>query len=188
VSNQSKQTIRKSYQDIRNHLSQGQVIEKSRQIVDNLSSLEEYLSSKTVMCYVSAKNEVSTHEMIKAALTAKRVAVPVTNKTTGYLSFVRLSSFDELRASTYGILEPESGERISAKDIDLFIVPGIAFDMEGNRIGYGKGYFDKALIGAKAPIAGLAFECQLAPEIPKDTYDIGVSIIVTEDRVIRCGQ
>jgi 5-formyltetrahydrofolate cyclo-ligase len=95
---------------------------------------------------------------------------------------------DELAIGMYKILEPKSALRlhpnkqVQATELDLIMVPGVAFDRTGARMGHGKGYYDKLLQHARldAPLAALAFECQLFPEIPTAPHDIFMDMIITE--------
>ena len=126
--------------------------------------------------------------MIKEALNEKKVVVPISNKKDCSLTLSELKDWDDLEASSYGILEPkkEKIKEISIDEIDLIIVPGVAFDKFGNRLGHGKGYYDRLLKNANTTIIGLAFEFQTIEKIPTDEHDKPVDIIITEDRIMKC--
>ena len=170
----------------RNSLAKEDIGEKSEKIQDRLFSLLQYGKSKTVMFFVSFNSEVSTHGMIREALKSKIVVVPKVADNEIEPSVI--IDFDNLVPSgKFGILEPIEAMKIAYKNIDLILVPGIAFDMEGHRIGYGFGYYDKLL--AKVPKAvkiGLAFDFQVVDKIPSEAHDVSVDFIVTEERVVEC--
>jgi 5-formyltetrahydrofolate cyclo-ligase len=179
-----KEILRKQYLERREAISSKIVIEKSKKIKKLLFSLPEYKKAKTVLFYVSTGNEVSTIEMIKAALKEKVVAVPKTNKKNKNLIISKIKSFSELKEGAFGILEPAKINKIGIKDIDLIIVPGVAFDSACARIGHGGGYYDRLLYKTKAPKIGLAFEAQIAKKIPCEKHDVRVDKVITEKRVI----
>lgn len=181
MKNQLKESMLKK----RNSLLKEEIIEKSRKIGQNLFNLEHYKSSKTVMFFVSFDSEAHTHEIIKEALTNKTVLIPKVVHHEIEPSLI--IDFDNLIPGKFGILEPIETMKIAYKNIDLVLVPGIVFDKEGHRIGYGFGYYDKFL--AKVPKAikiGLAFDFQVIGKIPREMHDAPVDLIVTDERIIRC--
>ena len=183
-----KTSIRKKVLEKRNNKKSEDLVRKSNQIKKRLFELEEFKSSKTVVFYVSINREVFTHDMIKEAIKTKRVVVPTINLKQKKLELSELKSFDHLAPSTFGILEPKKEfiKPIKLEDVDLIIVPGIAFDKKGNRVGYGKGYFDRLLEKTKAPIVALGYDFQIVPSIECSHHDVRVNKIVTESRTINC--
>ena len=180
-----KNQLKESLLEKRNALSQEEILEKSKKIQSNLFSLEQYKKSKTVMLFVSFGSEVHTHDMIKESLKNKTVVVPKVMHHEIEPSVI--IDFDNLVAGKFGILEPIEAMKIAYKNINLVLVPGIVFDREGHRIGYGFGYYDKFL--AKVPKAikiGLAFDFQVVDKIPREMHDVHVDMIVTEKRVVEC--
>jgi 5-formyltetrahydrofolate cyclo-ligase len=128
--------------------------------------------------------------MIKEALKlGKMIAVPIVEKEKT-LSLSELKDFEnELEVGKFGILEPklEYRRRVNLEEVELVIVPGIAFDKNGNRIGYGGGYYDYLLKKMKdVSFIGLAYELQIVTQIPIEEKDISVHKIITEDRIIKC--
>lgn len=169
----------------RNSLSKQEIIEKSKKIVNSLLHLENYKKSKTIMFFVSFNNEVNTHDIIKSEIKNKIVIVPKVEHHEIEPSVI--IDFDNLITAKFGILEPIETMKIAYKKIDLVLVPGIVFDKEGHRIGYGFGYYDKFL--RKVPKAikiGLAFDFQIVDKIPREMHDVSVDMIITEKRVIEC--
>lgn len=166
--------------------------ELSRRIVGAFMALHQYAEASTVMFYIDVRSEVRTRNDLELALkSGKTIVVPWCN-ADGELELFRLESMDELELGMYRILEPRQELRslpekqVSVESLDLIMVPGVAFDERGGRMGHGKGYYDKLLEHARqdAALVALAFECQLFSEIPVAHHDIFMDLIITEDRVI----
>jgi len=141
------------------------------------------------MFYLSYGSEVVTDLMINEVLAdGKEVAVPVIQSPgDGIMTAVKINRLEDCYEKVYGIRQPEFNENdvVSKEDVDLIFVPGIVFDLNGYRIGYGKGYYDRWLEGTDVlKRVGLAFEVQLIDKIPNGQYDLPVSKILTEKRVI----
>jgi 5-formyltetrahydrofolate cyclo-ligase len=164
--------------------------ELSRGICASFMALPEYAAARTVMFYVDVRSEVRTrHSLPDALKSGKRIVVPycVNNELELFL----LSDMDELAVGMYKILEPRDElrslpqKKLGPRDLDLVMVPGVAFDRGGGRMGHGFGYYDKLLQHARsdAPLVALAFECQLFPEIPTQAHDIFMDKIVTEQAI-----
>ena len=162
----------------------------SEKIVDRFMDLTEYHSANTVMFYVDVRDEVRTRQALPAALASgKRIVVPYC--LDGELELFLLENMEELELGMYKILEPKNelrtieAKRLMPADLDLVMVPGVAFDRNGGRTGHGKGYYDKLLQHARldAPLIALAFECQMFEKIPAESHDIYMDKVVTEDAV-----
>jgi len=182
-----KEKTRKKLLLQRKALSKTEILKKSSNIKEKLFGLKKYKDARTVLFYVSYNGEVFTHDMIKEALKDKKVVVPISNKEDYSLSLSELKNWDDLEISSYGILEPEKDciKEVSIDEIDLIIVPGVAFDCKGNRMGHGKGYYDRLLENTKVKTVGLAFELQIVKNIPTDEHDKPVDLIITEERIIK---
>jgi 5-formyltetrahydrofolate cyclo-ligase len=166
--------------------------ELSAAICERVLAMPEYARARTVMWYVDVRSEVRTRNHLAAALAGgKRIVVPWCNDA-GELELFHLVSMDELAIGMYRILEPKPELRhlphkqVPVTELDLIIVPGVAFDRRGGRMGHGKGYYDKLLEHARpdTPLVALAFDCQLFPEIPTAAHDIFMDRIVTESGVV----
>ena len=151
----------------------------------HLSALAPYRSAEVVLWYVSMPSELVTSPAIEAALAeGKRVAVPWCDGDD--LGLWRLESVSELEPGTWGIPEPppsrrEEPERLVAPEaIDLVVVPGLAFDRRGRRLGHGKGYYDRLLARSSAVRAGLCYEAQVFPNVPAGPRDAVMDWLVTE--------
>jgi 5-formyltetrahydrofolate cyclo-ligase len=180
-----KQEIRKAAHA--NRASQENKDSVSHAIVERFMGLPEYTSAKTVMFYIDVRDEVRTRHALPTAIQGdKRIVIPYC--VDGELELFHLESMDELDVGMYKILEPKASlrtvaaKRLQPTDLDLVMVPGVAFDKQGGRTGHGKGYYDKLLEHARldAPLIALAFECQLFPEIPCEEHDIYMDKVVTE--------
>ena len=183
-----KQAIRQQAHE--NRRNQANKDEVSVRIVDRFMHLPEYDAANTVMFYVDVRDEVRTRQALPAALASgKRIVVPYC--LDGELELFHLENMDELELGAYRILEPRKDLRtvkekhLQPEDLDLIMVPGVAFDRNGGRTGHGKGYYDKLLQHARldAPLVALGFECQLFEEIPCEHHDIYMDKVVTEDAV-----
>lgn len=140
----------------------------------------------TILSYLSFGSEVDTHKLLPEALQkSKRMVVPVCDATKQELSLSELHRMGDLAPGPYGIYEPSPVWRkaVDPSEVELVLVPGIAFDRQGGRLGFGAGYFDKLL--SRMPRAvriGLAFSVQLLEEsLPMEAHDIRMSFIVTEN-------
>jgi len=183
-----KENIRKQIKEKRRKQSKEENRKKSKEIKERLFSLKEYKEAEAILFYISYNGEVFTHDMILESFYKKNIIVPVSNKQDSSLTLSHLKSWEELSIGSYGILEPriEKIRKTNVEDIDLIIVPGVAFDEKGNRLGHGKGYYDRLLKKTNALTIGLAFEFQIVDNIPTNKHDRPVDIIITEKRTINC--
>lgn len=189
--NEDKKTCRESILSLRNGQTNEVIIEKSKKIHNALVLTKEYQNNKKIMFFMGKEKEVQTEFMIKEALEkSKRVFVPITNTKERRLIPCEIKSLEELETSTFNVKEPKKEfQRVyDPKDVELVIVPGVGFDVNGNRIGYGFGYYDNFLSETRQeiPFIGLAFDFQIQDEIPSDENDKLIDIIITEKRIIKC--
>lgn len=165
--------------------------EKNQLIFQRLISLREFQTAGVVLCYASFRSEVDTFRLIEYLLnTGRRTLLPRVNPSIRELEIREIRSLQELQKGYMGIPEPAPTAPLRDLNLsDIIIIPGIAFDRRGGRIGYGVGYYDKLLSGLRRPIplVGLAYDEQLLKEIPIEAHDRRVDIIVTEKEVIYCG-
>ncbi len=185
-----KEEIRKKILKKRLSLPVEDIKDKSQKIFLYLTETVEYRNSQNIMFYVATRSEVQTEEMIKSSLKlGKNIFVPVILTECTNLAPSKLIDFDnELEMGKKGILEPkkEYCKYSPLGNIDLIIVPGVSFDLSGNRIGRGFGYYDNFLrkISIPTKVIALAFEMQIIEKIPSDKNDIPVHKIITEKRII----
>ena len=165
--------------------------ELSKQICDTFMALPEYAAAKTILFYIDVRSEVRTRHTLPDALKSdKRIIIPWCNEH-GELELFPLLNMEELAVGMYKILEPKEELRklpekqVAVQELDLVMVPGVAFDRHGGRMGHGKGYYDKLLQHARpdTPLVALAFECQLFTEIPAAAHDIFMDKVITETAI-----
>ncbi len=180
-----KKVIREEAHRLRNELPEKDPL--SLGICQTLVDSEEYQKANTILWYLDARSEVRTRHFIPSALlSSKKIVVPYC--VDGFLQLFHLKSMEDLMVGMYKILEPKSElrdlpeYRVDVQEIDLIVVPGVAFDRRGARMGHGFGYYDKLLEHARkdTPFIALAFECQLFPEIPTAAHDMFMDKILTE--------
>jgi 5-formyltetrahydrofolate cyclo-ligase len=187
-----KQELKDNIFRKRNSLTKTEAEQKSIRIKENLLSLDEFKRSENIMFYISFNNEVDTQNFIKELLRnkGKNIIVPFVVKGESILQLSEIKNFDDLEPKTFGILEPKENKilKFNPDNLDLIIVPGIAFDRNGNRIGYGHGYYDRFFKNLKKNVKkiGLAYDFQLVDKIIPHEFDIPMDLIITESRVINC--
>jgi len=144
------------------------------------------------LVYVSVRNEVKTQGILEQVLLERGEVVVPYCLAGGELGLFRLTDLEQLETGAYGIREPLDALRAermaSPESIDTIVMPGVAFDRRGNRIGYGKGYFDRLLPRLREDCTkiGLAFDCQVFPQVPSEEHDVPVDYLITETRSLRC--
>jgi 5-formyltetrahydrofolate cyclo-ligase len=174
-----------------------EVNDKSLRIIDRIVGLGCFKECESIMCYMSIRNEVNMELFIeKCILSGKKVSIPLVDREPGnkgqLIAFeIKNAAKDTIRG-TYDILEPDRQKcvEVKANEIDMVVVPGLAFDMYGYRIGYGAGYYDMFLKEVRADCIklGAAYEMQLVEQIDKEAHDVPVDILVTENRLVKCLQ
>lgn len=179
---ETKKDIRKRVLETRNNISQKEWEQKSYSIYEKVVTHPFFLESDVIYCYVACRNEADTKKIIQKAWELnKRVAVP---KVEGEeMNFYYISDFFELKEGYRQIPEPIT--TLPAQETEgLVIMPGVAFDRNRNRIGYGKGFYDKYL--AKHSFhktIAIGFACQLVDEIETNTFDFQPDILITEEHI-----
>ncbi|MDP1772031.1 MAG: 5-formyltetrahydrofolate cyclo-ligase [Methylobacter sp.] len=183
------QQRRKAY-DARNGQIDKDVV--SRIICDRFLVHPAYQSAKTVMWYSHCRSEVRTQAALQRELaTDKRIAIPYCTKDEqghNKLGLWRLEDFAELLPGMWGILEPpksrwgESGKELAPEQLDCVMVPGVAFDRNGGRLGNGAGYYDRLLktVRADAVLIGVCFESQLVEQVIMEADDVVMDVVITE--------
>ena len=191
---EGKSILREAVLSARGRMAPREVVEKSTAIREAVAATAMFRRSESVSCYMALRAEVQTIPLIEVALgSGKRVAVPKVHAERGELGLYWVTSTSAgFAPGPYGILEPisEDAQEASVTDIDLFLVPGLAFDEGGWRVGFGKGYYDRLLARAnrEAHRVGLAFQLQIVPHCPHGRLDVPMHYVFTEERVIRCTQ
>jgi len=188
--NITKDQLRKEIKKKRKNLSINEVREKSIAIKKKLFEMKLFRNAQTILFYVSYGNEVYTHDLIKESIVmGKNVVVPKSVTKDNTLILSKLKSWNDLEIGAYNILElkKETMDEVDVEAIDLIIVPGVVFDGSGNRIGHGKGYYDRLLSDSQdISTIGLAFELQIVDNIGSEQHDEKIDVIITEDRIMKC--
>ena len=168
------------------NISQKERAEKSSLIKEKIFALPEFKKAKRIMFYVSKPSEVDTRPMIEQSIQmGKEVVVPAILPGSKKLLSCRLKDYRQgLVAGPYGVDQPEVSKDslVNPKKIDLFIIPGLAFDSRGNRLGRGQGYYDRFLARTPryTPRIGVAFKFQMVNNLPCDRYDQPVNKLVSD--------
>ena len=186
---EKKKNLRDELLERRKALSEERYRQLSAQIVNSLRTQPEFREATSVHCYISMndRQEVDTHELVRNMLSmGKGVVVPVTNFSEGTLRHFRLHSFGDLEPNKWGVLEPNEGEEVSPDELEVVIVPMVGGDEQCNRIGYGKGFYDRFLEKVSCPKIGLTFDRNVIEEIPVEHFDVPMDKIITDRRVIQC--
>lgn len=184
----TKSQLRREILKRRDEVSCSEMLAVSRSVHEQVSRWSAFRAAECICSYISVRNEIPTSSIISYAFElGKKVIVP---KVFGEeLRFFEIRSLTEdLSRGTFGVLEPLESrcEEVPASAADLCLVPGVVFDERGNRIGYGKGYYDRFLrrLPAIVPTLGLAYDFQVLREIPFGTTDVPVRRLVTPSRGI----
>ncbi len=152
---------------------------------------KQFQGAESIQFYLSMRDEVSTGFLIDTAQRLKkRIVVPLLGSESELLTFSELRSMEPetLEEGPFGVIQPRRPfqKKVMVKEIDLWVIPGIAFDKKGNRLGYGGGYYDRILYQHQKPVIGLAFDIQLVPQLPAEPTDVPVDFIMTETQTIVC--
>lgn len=170
-------------------LTQTEYINRSREIQDRLMSLDVVMKAQTIALTMSNFPEVETRIMIRYLWNNQKIVlIPKCDVKFKKMHFYKIDSFDQLEIVYAGIEEPNPSltEEVLPHEIDLLIVPGVLFNREGYRIGFGGGYYDRFLQTFKGETLSLAFDEQIKENLPIETHDLPVDMIVTDQKVISC--
>jgi 5-formyltetrahydrofolate cyclo-ligase len=184
---ENKKKIRKEILSLRNALPRTELEAMSLNICRRFTLLPVVRDCSAVMIFLSFGSEVNTDYIIEWLWKQKkRVLVPLCKPETREMDVIPITAFADVEPGYFGIREPKRSLRppVAKKVIDLVLVPAVAFDRHGYRVGYGGGYYDRFLVGMDVPRIGLAFSCQIITEAPADKYDLAVQVIVTEKEYI----
>ncbi|MGF7532591.1 5-formyltetrahydrofolate cyclo-ligase [Bacillus mexicanus] len=184
-----KSQLRKKTIEALSAVSSEELLQKTARIYKDLFSLPEWQNASTIGVTISRGVEIPTRPIIEQAWKeGKQVCIPKCDPGTKHMQFRTFQSDDQLEIVYAGLLEPviEKTKEVKSSQIDLIIVPGVCFDTDGFRIGFGGGYYDRYLSDYKGETASLLLECQLFACVPRLPHDIPVNKLITEDQVISC--
>lgn len=180
----SKEEVRERYLRRRLNLERSVREEADERIRKNLATLPEFKDAKIILLYCATKGEPDLTPVFDSILKDGKTLVLPRVKGDN-LELLEVEDPKCLINGTFNIPEPPKGRRINPEELDLAVVPGIIFDREGYRIGFGKGYYDRLLKRVGAPKVGVAYSFQVLSKIPRDEWDVPVDMVVTEKEVIR---
>ncbi len=178
-----KHKMRNETLELRKNLSEDQKKQLEGKINGKLVSLAEFKSADVIMLYFPVHNEVGTATAIDTAIKSGKITCA---PCVGGSEIVAREIVGKLQKSEFGVLEPFDGKIIAPEKIELVIVPGIAFDRHGGRIGYGHGFYDRFLKKTSAKKIALAYGFQVMEHFEKEPHDVLVDKIVTEKEIIDC--
>lgn len=178
----SKKEIREEIKRIKRSLTSRELKEKSVRIVNNIEVMDAFRSAKTVLMFYPLPDEPDLTPLIQGYIESKRIILPVVEGNN--LILRQFSGISQMHVGAFGIKEPDNKDFVDTNSIDLAIVPGVAFDKKGNRIGRGKGYYDKLLSDKHFRAImkiGCAFNFQVIDSVPTECHDIKIDGVVCED-------
>ena len=183
-----KDEIRAEYSAKRDALSPDEREKRSQKICATAMSLVSFRHADVILLYFPIKSEINVLHLFYAALEkGKRVAFPKCNKEDRTMKFHFVSSLDELEKGAYQIMEPKEECEIfdpeNSSEVAVCYVPGLAFDVSGYRLGYGKGYYDKFMNKFRGSTIGVVYDECILPSLPKGRYDLPCNIMITQSGI-----
>ena len=185
----SKEELRKEKLNLRKKLTLEWKKKSSEKIIQTIKELDVFQQVKSIMLYCSHQNEIDLNELIEYSLKqGKEVLLPTINKKKKEIEPYLINDISKLTLGPHLILEPKKeNQKPYKKKIDLILVPGIVFDNQGNRIGYGQGYYDKFLLNNQLSTKiGIAYDFQIIKQIKEKFHDISMNFIISEKKIINC--
>ena len=185
-----KLEIRNEISNILGGIPKNELTQKTKQVEDRLFEFANFLEAKISLLYINADNEVNTKIILNRCFDQNRVVVlPAFNEERHEMALLKIDNVEtDLILGARGVLEPNADhcKTVPIENIDIAIIPGIAFDEKGGRIGTGSGFYDRLIpkLSITTRKVALALECKLIQQIPMESHDKHVDIIITEKRII----
>ncbi len=180
-----KNQIREQSKLKRREMDKAEVLEKSKMAARAFLESEIYKNAKQLMVYLPLGNETDTMDIIDVAFRdEKRLVLPVTDPESGVITPVLYEKDTKLIKGAFSVTEPVDTNPADMSKTDVVIVPGIAFDRLGNRVGFGKGCYDRLLKDTTAFKVGFCYDFQICDKIPACEYDVKMDFLVTENGLI----
>ena len=179
-----KTRLRDQSKQYSREMSKEDKAERDLKICRRFQSLYQYRQAKTILCYTSKAIEVDTYRILQDALDAgKQVAVPRCIDGTRLMRFYLIRSLEDLEKGTFGVMEPIVAQCQELTDFSgsICIVPALGYDLEGYRLGYGAGYYDRFLSGYSGLKIGIIYAACVKPRLPRGKFDVPVNLLLTED-------
>ncbi len=176
----NKETVRQMIRAQKALLDASEKMDASRRVFSTLRNLAAFMVARNVLLYHSLPDELSTRAFLDDIPEGKRYFLPRVNGLN-----LEILPYDRSRMhlGAFQIEEPDGDESVNIDDIDLIIVPALAYDRKGNRVGRGKGYYDRLLANSRATTIGVCYNFQLVDEIDTDDFDIPVDYVIAD----QCG-
>lgn len=179
----TKKQLRQIFQKKRAALTKKEAASLSGKITKRLSKIDEFKNSRIFSIYLPINNEVNTDETIKILIAQDKVVnLPRFFKKANQYYLVQFDNWQKLETGPFGIRQPESTKIVDPAKINLAILPGVAFDKRGVRLGYGKGVFDQLLNNSRAFKIGLAYDFQIVDVLPKEEHDLVMDLVITDSK------
>ncbi len=176
--NSRKKELRKLIKEKKKTFSPENAIIDSEIIFNHVESLPQFIQAKVILAYWSMPDEVSTHHFVQKWAAEKKMVLPmVVGETLELRAFNGLQNL--VANESFGIHEPKTEELVNPKDVDFAIIPGIAFDKKGNRLGRGKGFYDRFLKQTNAYKVAVGYDFQIIDEVPVSSLDVPVDIVIS---------
>lgn len=180
----NKNEIRKINKELRNNISKDDIKDKSKKACEIFLNSSLYKNSDTVMIYFPLGNETDTSFIIEKIIKDKKTGVlPFTDIKTNEIIPIKFDEATIFKKGAFGILEPVKKTEVLKKNINVAVIPGIAFDKTGQRVGFGKGYYDRFLKDTEIIKVGFCYDFQVTDKIIADPFDIKMDYLITESEM-----
>lgn len=177
----TKYEVRKKIKDLRQMLDQADRLAAAGSVFERLEHTAAFQLAERILMYHSLPDELETREFLHKWKGRKKFFLPRVNGVN-----LELLPYDEsrLEIGSFHIEEPTGTDTYPVEDIEVIVVPGVAFDRKGRRLGRGKGFYDRLLATAKATKIGVGYNFQLVDEIPSEPHDVAMDMVITESATI----
>ncbi len=183
----TKERLRSLLLETRREMTFEDVWKRSAIIQRRLIETKAFRSARHIALYSSCQNEVITDDLFhKAREKGKKVFYPRVFRGAEVMVFLPVRSLDELNPGAFDIREPanRADRAVDPKTLDLVVLPGVAFDRRGARLGFGKGFYDRALAGTKKTLVALAYDFQVVERVPTEPHDVMMDAVITESQYL----
>jgi 5-formyltetrahydrofolate cyclo-ligase len=183
--------LREKLKTIRDFVDHGLAETASQGVWNILKTRPEFIKAKAIGAFASIPHEINTYPILEGTLSSdKKLYLPKVSKDKESFEFHPVTDLKNLQPGPFGILEPTSPKPVEWDELDLILVPGLAFDRQGNRLGFGKGFYDRVIPQLKKSclVVGLGYAFQLVEKVPTDTHDAPVRAVLCETGFYLCGK
>ena len=176
-----KNSLRRKIKNLRNLMAEADRLSAAAEVFNRLEKTAAFMLADRIMMYHSLPDELSTHAFLRKWKDKKKFYLPRVNGID-----LEILPYDETRLElgSFHIEEPSGSDTTDPSEIEMVVVPAVAYDRKGNRLGRGKGFYDRFLKATKATKVGVGYEFQLVDELPVEPHDVGMDIIVTQETTI----